>query len=231
MTRLFHSLNYIESFDNSIQGWESFESSRIKRGNETFNNVLSDEHGGSLHVDGSHVTNSIRFNSGISKTFINPLDVKWSEIHLDYRIKVKKGRARLNKLGLAIFKNSINGRLSHNEFLFQGSKITKHQRVNNAVGNDSGWQSIIIDISHIRYPIISVLFYVSNLEFYDLEMEFWLDNIAVLREPVTGESGYSLADGHPRKGVPHTHVETYKKIMGVNKVNVTTNRNRGRNSS
>ncbi len=212
-----YSLNKLDRFTSKIDEWNYYESATTKQGTENYTVQQSMEHGGSLHVDGSKITDSLRFTAGVIKLFTNPLGTSWRELCFDYKIKInRKHSERLNKLNLAVFSSrSITyENLLFIETVFDGNNITAQQLLHNAKKHNSGWHTHMIDLSTIITPHISVLFYVQNLESFTVGKEFWLDNIFLLREPVENETRHSLSDGDVKKGVPANRVEGYEKIVG-----------------
>ncbi len=216
-SQAYHSLNRLDRFTTKTDGWNYYESATAKQGTEKYTMRQSQEHEGSLHIDGSHITDSLRFTAGALKLFTNPLGTSWRELCFDFRTKIKPKRPeRLNKLNLAIFgSREITYRnLLLIETIFDGNDITPQQLLRSAKKHDSGWHTHMIDLSAITAPHISILFYVQNLESYIIGKEFWLDNIFLLREPVPNESRHNLSDGNINKGVPAERIEAYEKIVG-----------------
>ncbi len=233
LSQAHYSLNELDRFTSGIDGWQNYESATVKQGDESYIMEQSKEHAGSLHIDGSHITNSLGFTAGAVKQFTNPLGTSCAELYFDFRTKIKdKHPVRLNTLFVAVFNSRtiIPDNLIFTETLFNGNLDGRQQR-NNASGLDSGWHTQTINLSAITDPYLSVLFYVQNFESYDVGKQFWLDNIFLLREPIENESSYSLPDGDISKGIPQDRISGYEKIVGrpyAGRVNDNRSGNNGR---
>ncbi len=231
---IYSALNGLETFDSNIDGWNRFLSAQL-----TTPSTLSRsaDNGGSLLFEYPQTQRATNpdYSEGFRKYFINPMDTKFTRIRFDYRVRINPEiSARVNNLYLTIVHSTMRRALSNQRLLarliYRGGFIHEGRPISGGLGalptpHDSQWTNVSIPID-IDEPYVWVQFHTENSESVGLGKKIWIDNLALLREPIDGELDTLELDLAPRKRYPQNAAATYQRITGNRYV--PTPRERGR---